>query len=414
MNTRITQSLFDAIKKEISDSGKSQDEKQDAIIELLDANPNVFKMNDKYYFCGNERNGFAGLSLASYRLRGNNVFNVANSDGMTLMSYCAMINNTDMAKWLKEQGASIEIPDNVGCYPIHYAALYNSKPFLEFLFIHGVHYGVKTNQLFSILTANGDKAIPIGSTALHIAARLNNAFAIQSILANGEGAENVVDQNRATPKDVAGNKNLFVSDRNTVIGVVAHNFLIPRKDIKVSSPLVDSDPATCVGADDDDVSQVLTELCSFINARISELEKTNFFKSKGVKDKVELYRDLLTRLEIVNQDPALDKLSVIIPIIKECAIISHHKRHSKFNAIVSFFPGVTEIEAKSWTAWKALCANMIPEAGNGSAANYCKFIFQQTLRGKEARRFDHDNDANNAIDNSYNNYRSAYKRVKNG
>lgn len=91
-----------------------------------------------------------------------------------------------------------------------------------------------------------------------------------------------------------------------------------------------------------------TKLHDFITKQISNLNDIKY-TTKGRDDKIKLYENILSRLDNLKFD---DKES-FQKLIKECAIVSHHKRHSKWNRMMSIFKAHDNVP-ESWKAWKAL------------------------------------------------------------
>jgi hypothetical protein len=151
-------------------------------------------------------------------------------------------------------------------------------------------------------------------------------------------------------------------------------------------------------------------LRGFIEKQVTHLkEEQQTCFNKGVADKIRLFNKIdQDLLEIRNIFLAPDTSNLISSIdtaafyqerLKEaiisCAIIAHHKRYSKCNAVANFFRfKENQIEATSWKAWKELRGELGKE---GVDVNRKIFKAYETSLTSEGRKI------------SYNDYRELQK-----
>lgn len=97
--------------------------------------------------------------------------------------------STDMIAFLMEKGEKLDVVDQEGYRPIHFAATSSSKELLQFVIDQGADIGARTND---------------GSTPLHYAAGGRSFDNVMTLLAN-KAPLTVRDERGRTPYDVAKN-----------------------------------------------------------------------------------------------------------------------------------------------------------------------------------------------------------------
>lgn len=131
-------------------------------------------------------------------------------------------------------------------------------------------------------------------------------------------------------------------------------------------------------------------LKNYLNSEIIRLNELNF-NVKGRDDKSRLFNLLFQKLSAIEEGQlAKGELQTII---RECAIIAHHKRRSITDKIASLTTfGIFFTESESWKQWKKLA--LAPNS-------LFSLVHQQTLMGKDGRGIQ----VGEEVISNYNDYR---------